>query len=218
MGGHGSNYRNKLLQCLGSFNPALEVLTIWRDYEDGANDNILTREQNQSLQCLSNGCPLLKEIYLLGCKLSTSDISYLVNHFIHLEKLTLTYCKICDDGLIISKVTDKLKYLKKLSLFRNSNIIDESIINLVKGCHNLKDIDIEKCTKLTDTSLFSIAANCPNLKKIYLDFRYINRTEEGLAELLTNCPQLVEIEPGWDRSISNEIKSELKRRKMLMKA
>ena len=94
---------HKLLHCLGSHNSALEKLHIEITYdeedeaseklilcrEDEVNDNdmALTNEQTQSLQCLSNGCPLLKEIKLRNCILSTSDISYLVNHSIHLEKI-----------------------------------------------------------------------------------------------------------------------------------
>ena len=127
--------------------------------------SVLTTEQTQSLQCLSNGCPLLKEMYIEYCKLSTSDIRYLLNHSIHLEIINFYGCNICDDGLIITKEADKLKYFKKLNLYDNPNITDESIINLVKRCHNLEYIDISWCPKLKDTSLFSIAANWLNLKR-----------------------------------------------------
>ena len=85
-----------------------------------------------------------------------------MNHSIHLENLTLSHCNICDDGLIITKEADKLKYLKQLDFSDNSNITEESIINVAKRCQNLEDINIHGCDKLTDTSLFSIATNCPN--------------------------------------------------------
>ena len=151
------------------------------------------------------------------CKLSASDVIYLVNHSIHLEVLKLVGSNICDDGLIITKEADKLKYLKKFSLLDNPNITDESFVNLIKGCHNLEGIDITKCPKLTNTSLFSIAVNCPNLKSISLDFDGIIITKSGLMELFNKCPKLAEIKAGEDgEPIPDEIKEKLKRRKMLI--
>ena len=134
------------------------------------SNNILTWYQNQSLECLSNGCPLLKEIELQKCKLSTSDVSYFVNHSIHLETIKFEECCICDDGLVIIKEADKLKYLKQLNLHSNPKITDESFTNLVNGCHNLRYIGITWCSKLTDASLYTIADNCPNLEEIHLFF------------------------------------------------
>ena len=50
---------HKLLHCLGSHNPALEKLYVGRDVDaNNGTKTVLTREQRQSLQCLSNGCPL----------------------------------------------------------------------------------------------------------------------------------------------------------------
>ena len=132
----------------------------------------------------------MKEIEFKGFKFSTSDISYLVNHSIHLEKVSFQECNICDDGLIITKEADKLKYLESLNFFGNSNITDESIINLVNGCHNLENINLRGCPKLTDTSLFNIATNCPNLEKLYLNFKIFEQTTAGLIELLKKCPKL----------------------------
>ena len=37
-------------------------------YKNTKGNIILTNEESQSLQCLSNGCPLLKEISLYCCK------------------------------------------------------------------------------------------------------------------------------------------------------
>ena len=206
---------HKLLHCLRSHNAALEKLCLWKiDVDDEVSNDILTNEQSQSLQCLSNGCPLLKEIILGRCKLSTSDVSYLVNHSIHLEKLILSHFNMCDDGLIITKEADKLKYLKLLVLSYNSNITDASIINLVKGCHNLDYIGITGCSKLTDTSLFNIAANCPNLDDIFLDFDKVKITAVGLIQLLKKCPKLKNISS--EIPIPTEIQNELNRRKQSM--
>ena len=202
---------HKLLRSLGSHNQALEELYI-SEVQDNveANNTVLTREQSQSLQYLSNGCPLLKEAYFSSFKLSTSDISYLVNHSIHLEEVSFLRCNICDDGLIITKEADKLKYLKRLDLSDNPNITDQSIINLVKGCHNLKNIYIPNRSKLTDASLFSIAANCPNLDNIVLPFDKVNITIKGLKELLKKCPKLTGIKSF--ETIPKSITKELKRR------
>ena len=209
---------HKLLRSLGSHNPALEILYIWRDYDEkddddeeddedeDDNNNLSTREKSQSLQCLSNGCPLLKEIELCGYKLSTSDISYLLNHSIHLGALTWPYCNICDDGLIITKETDKLKYLNFLDLSDNPDITDESFINLIKGCHNLESIDICNCPKLTNISLFSIAANCPNLKVIYLSCDNASFDETGFNVLFKKCPKLAKIVGNVPEEIQNKLK------------
>ena len=206
----------KLLRCLGSNSPALEELHasgVEEDEADGSNF-VLTREQCQSLQCLSNGCFLLKEIWLCNFKFPTSDVNYLVNHSIHLEEVSFIRCSICDDGVIIIKEADKLKYLKLLKVFGNPNIIDESILNLIKGCPSLKVVNINECGKLTDTCLFSIAANCPNLETIGLDFDDVNITVLGLIELLNKCPKLTDITPS--DSVPVEIKNELKQRKNSM--
>ena len=80
----------------------------------------------------------------------------------------------------------------------NINITDESTINLVKGCHNLKGIDLRRCPKLTDASLFSIATNCPNLESIDLDFYSDIFTMEGLMESLNKCPKLIKMASDGD--------------------
>ena len=158
----------------------------------------------------------MKRIDLNYYKLSTSDISYLVNHSIHLEYLRLYRCKICDDGIIINKEADKLKYLKLLRLTHNLKITDESIINLVKGCHNLKNIRIDYCSKLTDISLFNIAANCPNLESVYLYFDDDKITKSGLKELLKKCSKLVDIDNTGNVNIPHKIENELNKRKQAL--
>ena len=126
-------------------------------------------------------------------KLSTSNISYLVNHTTKMRILYLSRCDLCEDGGVITKDEGKLKYAECLELNNNAYLNDESIINLVKGCHNLEYIDIENCPKLTDASLFSIAENCPNLNEIHLDFDNVNMTTLGLIELLKKCLKLSDI-------------------------
>ena len=212
------NIYHKLLHSLGRYNPILEKLALYGGYDDDGHEEdittntMLTRQQCQSFQCLSNGCPLLKDIILCNCKLSTSDVHYLVNHSIHLEELVLNRCNICDDGLIITKEADKLKHLKLLDLPFNPNITDDSIINLIKGCLNLEEIDILVCTKLTDAALFSIADNCPNLTEILLNYDNIYQTVLGLIRLLKSCPKLVDIE-SCNEDIPDEIIDEIDARK-----
>ena len=82
--------KKKLLDSLGSHNAALEKL-ILSNYgsENDENSNNVTSEQSTSLQSLSKGCLLLHTLYLYNFKnLSTSDISYLLNHSMNLSSKT----------------------------------------------------------------------------------------------------------------------------------
>ena len=183
---------DKIFSCLGNYNHELEILSLnFSGYEESTVQSTET-VINDSLRCLSNGCPLLRDFSIRSkTRISTQAVTYLVNHSICLENLCLSKCCICDDGLIITKEADKLKHLTTLSLSFNNNITDDSIINLVTGCHSLKDIDIDSCPLITDISLFSIAANCPQLKSVDVYFNNNKTTRRGLNELLNKCPHLI---------------------------
>ena len=190
----GSNFCYKLLHSLSRYSPALEVLELnnYGSYNYENNNDIVISQQSTSLQSLSNGCPLLHTLNLYNFKnLSTSDISYLLNHSTNLQSLCLSRCNLCKDGGVITKDEDKLKYLKILKFYESLHITDESIINIVKGCYNLEDVDIRR--KLTNACLFSIAQICPNLKGIYLDFdNHVNITTGGLFGLFIKCSKLTD--------------------------
>ena len=88
---------------------------------------------------MSNGCPLLQTQRLTADKnLSTSDISYLLNHSTKLRQLFLPFCIVCKDGGVIIKDEGKLKNLSSLYLHNNQHLTDESITNIVKGCQKLE--------------------------------------------------------------------------------
>ena len=202
-----SMYDN-LFHCLGNFNPSLTRLNLFSfRLSTLSPENVI----NDSLRCLSNGCPLLSQFTIANTRVSAQAITYLVKHNIHLETLILSFCCICDDRLTITKEADKLKHLKRLDLSYNRNINDESIINLVKGCHTLEKIYIQGCPKLTDSCLFSIAANCPQLKTIYMDFDGNQITKRGLKELFNKCPKFIEIFSHY--RLPNQIQDEMSRRR-----
>ena len=101
--------------------------------------------------------------------LSTQCFNCLINNCTQLEELTLQSADICHDGLIVTKESNKLKYLKSLIIDIDKNITNESFINIIQGCHNLETIITYGSHKLlTDASLICIAANCPNLKELKL--------------------------------------------------
>ena len=213
----GSNVYHKLLHSLGRYNSTLEEIKLHdRRYENDENNDSFTSEQSIYLQSLTNGCQLLHTLTLEGFKnISTSDISYLLNHATKLQKLNLDLSQVCQDGGVIAKDEGKLKYLERLDFFNNPHITDESIINVVKGCHNLLFIDIQNCSKLTDTCLFRIAENCPNLKTIVLDFGSSSGiTLLGLLELLKKCLKLNAIDSSEDQleDIPDIIVNQLKER------
>ena len=202
---------DKLFYCLGNYNPYLTNLSMLLLFSSTLQPSETVI--NDSLQILSNGCPLLRDCSITNAniRVSTQAVTYLVNHSIHLETLNLSLCCICDDRLIITKETDKLNNLESLGLSLNLNITDESIINLVTDCHNLEEIHIQCCPKLTDTSLFSISMNCLQLEKIYLDFDGNKITIAGLKELINKCPKLIKIDSCDE--LPNEIEEELLRRR-----
>ena len=202
---------HKLLYCLGSHNRYLEKLDI-------ESTNVLEEPTDlptsitESLRCLLNGCPLLWELSVNNISLSTQAIIYIANNSIHLQTLSLNSCYVFDDTLVFTKEMDKLKYLKKLDLSFNDSLTDKNFINLIEGCHDVKEIRILDCRELTNDSLFSIAKNCPQLEYIELDF-YENGsviTIAGLRELLLKCPNLIKI--GSD-DLPDEIELELEYRK-----
>ena len=111
-----------------------------------------------------------------------------------------------------TKEANKLKKLTDLNLYCGHDLDDESFINLVTGCNQLKYIDIDGCHTITYTSLYSIADNCPNLRTICLPMRYnyeADITVEGLLALVNKCPKLTEIEAG---DLPKVIKQELNKR------
>ena len=197
----------KLLHSLRSQNTALEELALYAwGYNNVNIENIdsLSSEQSASLQSLHS-------LTLLGFhNLSFSYISHLLNHTTNLQNLNLSQCNLCKDGGVIRKDEGKLKYLERFELFDDSNITDESIINIIKGCHDLEYIDISGSSKLTDICVFSIAENCPNLKTINLDF-YNGITLLGLIELLKKCLKLSEINL-TEEDLPSFIKDQLKER------
>ena len=209
--GGTSRFFNKLLNSLGSYNTALEELDLYND-EGGTDEDSVTSEQSTSLQSLTIGYPLLHTLILYGFKnLSTSNISYLLNHTTKLRILDVCSCDLCQDDEVITIDEGKLKYLERLELDSNSNITDESMINIVKGCNKLEMIDIQFCYELTDTSLLSIAENCPDLKRVDLDFDNEKITTIGLLELLKKCLKLTEIDSS-NLDLPKVIKDQLKKR------
>ena len=174
---------DKLLWYLGNYNPLLEELEVSSLYKSIKFCTI------ECIKVFTMGCTLLRKIDFHNIKLSTQSVNHIINNVNLLEELNLYYCRICKDGLIVTKDRGKLQHLKYLDLSYNHNLTDESFINIIKGCRNLETILIYHCIKLTDASLFSIAANCPNLEE---HFKESNKsfTNIGYNELKTKCLQL----------------------------
>ena len=177
---------DKLFLYLGTYNPLFEELTLINHYN---NPVICTLEP---IKVFSMGCPLVRKIVWNNMQLSTTEcFNHLINNCTQLEELTLEKCRVCKDGLIITKESDKkLQNLKNLNLSGNDNLTDESFINIIKGCYNLKTIRIHYRHKLTDASLMSIAANCPNLEALYFHKAGNKFRDIGINELKTKCLQL----------------------------
>ena len=88
---------NKLLWCLGTYNPRLAVLSVF-SYRllDFPSDSL----SEESLRCLSHGCPGLAILSLIPSNFSAQSVNYLVNNLCHLASLSLYSPSMCSDGSV----------------------------------------------------------------------------------------------------------------------
>ena len=122
-----SRFIYKLFHSLSSNSAALGELKFY-NYGDDNDGNIVSVLSDQSirLQSLSKGFPLLHELHLKCLKnLSTSNISYLLNHTPKLGDLDISNCNLCKDGGVITKYEGKLNHLDRLKLNNKTYITDE---------------------------------------------------------------------------------------------
>ena len=194
---------DKLLQCLSTYNPLLELLHVTvddYDNEDDSNDDNDNAVQDSSFTCLFKGCPLLKDIKLNNFQDISTKIFANANNITH---LCLEECIFIPSASDIYVEIGKMKNLKSISLHRcyGGTLNDASLTKLItQNSHTLEVLNLMEDTgfQFTNASLSNIASKCPNLKKICICFYYSNDkvfTMRDCRELMLRlkCEKLEEI-------------------------
>jgi hypothetical protein len=70
-----------------------------------------------------------------------------------------------------------------------SQVSDEQVIYLTRGCLELESINFRNCKDITDASLAFISQNCPKITSIDTSMCY-NLTDEGLIAIMNGCRNL----------------------------
>jgi hypothetical protein len=106
-----------------------------------------------------------------------------------LQNLTELYFPHCDkfnDSNVI-EMSKYLTNLQVLSIIRNKNLADESIIAITKNCKNLNTLIIEDCKNITNIGFESIK-NCLKLK--FITISNYNISKLCLINIIIHCLKL----------------------------
>ena len=91
----------------------------------------------------------------------------------------------------IIKLGESCSCLEKLTIKGCKNISDKAIMSMVNNCHNISDLNFDKC-KVSDRSLIAIGKNCKKLKSISLEECH-RISDNGIGAIANNCNKLVKI-------------------------
>jgi hypothetical protein len=71
----------------------------------------------------------------------------------------------------------------------DSNMIDESLINITNGCPGLESVTLTGCVNISDRSIVKLAEGCLNLKSLDIVCCY-RITEMGIIRIAERCRNL----------------------------
>ncbi|KAK1895558.1 F-box/LRR-repeat protein 4 [Dissostichus eleginoides] len=122
------------------------------------------------LEVISQTCPGLQELNLSSCDRLHPQA------FTHISKLTR---------------------LRRLVLYR-TKIEQTAILSVLTFCIELRHLNLGSCVRIDDYDVVAsmLAARCNSLRSLDL-WRCRNLTDRGLAELVTGCRMLEELDLGW---------------------
>uniref|UniRef100_A0A3P8VLL3 F-box and leucine-rich repeat protein 4 n=1 Tax=Cynoglossus semilaevis TaxID=244447 RepID=A0A3P8VLL3_CYNSE len=122
------------------------------------------------LEVISQTCPELQELNLSSCDRLHSQA------FTHISKITR---------------------LRRLVLYR-TKIEQTAILSILTFCIELRHLNLGSCVMIEDYDVVAsmLAARCRSLCSLDL-WRCRNLTDRGLAELVTGCRMLEELDLGW---------------------
>lgn len=88
--------------------------------------------------------------------------------------LSTVQTKQMDDAL--SQLTNNFHTIQLLDL-SGSNVTDNGLMLIATNCHNLKQLNLSKCSKINPGGIESILMNCPSLE--YLNLQYCTQIDIG---------------------------------------
>ncbi|XP_056458418.1 F-box/LRR-repeat protein 4 [Gadus chalcogrammus] len=122
------------------------------------------------LEVISQTCPGLQELNLSSCDRLHPQA------FTHISKLTR---------------------LRRLVLYR-TKIEQTAILNILTFCTELRHLNLGSCVRIEDYDVVAsmLSSRCYSLRSVDL-WRCRNLTDRGLAELVSGCRMLEELDLGW---------------------
>jgi len=143
-------------------------------------------------------CKLLKNVVLQCCRCIPTTLPLFNTVCDNLRVLEMKHTEVNMNVYIpaISKYCPNLVHLS----FNGDGMTNELVFQLVKGCRNIKILDLLSCSIITDKALITIAKYLEHLEEIRLD-RCHNLTEEGFITLAQSCQNLRTIYLGDNQEI-----------------
>ncbi|CAG8698946.1 22051_t:CDS:2 [Rhizophagus irregularis] len=122
---------------------------------------------------------------------SLPDIHLLSQKCFNITNLTFGHREDLDTtSTFISTFVTTQSKLKKLELFKCSNLFDSDLNLLSEFCNQLESINLSFCNNLSDVSISSLTQKNRQLKKIHLT-NIPKLTNKGILSLVNNCPNLI---------------------------
>ncbi|RGB34934.1 hypothetical protein C1646_759921 [Rhizophagus diaphanus] len=144
----------------------------------------------EALKTLLQGFPNLESFSFSFPKSISKEMTIeIAKEFPPLENFSTSLDLDTTSTFISTFVTTQSK-LKKLELFKCSNLFDSDINLLSEFCNQLESINLSFCNNLSDVSISSLTQKNRQLKKIHLT-NIPKLTNKGILSLVNNCPNLI---------------------------
>jgi hypothetical protein len=144
----------------------------------------------EALKTLLHGFPNLESFsFSFPQSISKEMTIEIAKEFPPLEKFSTSLDLDTTSTFISTFVTTQSK-LKKLELFKCSNLFDSDLNLLSEFCNQLESINLSFCNNLSDVSITSLTQKNRQLKKIHLT-NIPKLTNKGILSLVNNCPNLI---------------------------
>ncbi|GLU22003.1 hypothetical protein SLE2022_381060 [Rubroshorea leprosula] len=181
------------------------------------NLGLCSKLTNATFFNLTTNCPLLNTINMERTNLGVEEFSTEVVVQAHVKSLFLSGNNSLNDECI-KKVAYVCPNLEVLDLACCFNLTEEGIIEILKGCQQIRSLEINVCREvknlqidfevprlevlkaqkliIDDEALAFIGKRCPRLSKLDLKGCF-NVTAKGVKEVILNCRALKELNLRW---------------------